>query len=56
MLTVKEIADNYGVTKQAVYLWLSDGLKFEIVKKVGRKAYRQINPDDVKKYLASKAR
>lgn len=56
MKTVKEIADHYKITKQTVYLWIADGLKFEVVKVVGRKPHKLIDPVNVIKYLANKAR
>lgn len=56
MLTVKQIADHYKVTKQAVYLWIADGLQFKVVKKAGRKPFKLIDPEKVKNYLASKVR
>ena len=56
MLTVKQTADFYKITKQAVYLWIADGLQFEVVKIAGRKPYKLIDPEKVKKYLASKVR
>jgi len=56
MLTVKQIADHYKVTKQAVYLWIADGLKTETIKKAGRKPFKLIDPEKVKIYLAGKVR
>lgn len=56
MLKVKEIADLHGVSPQAVYLWIADGLQFKIVKKAGSKPYKTIDPEKVKLYLAIKAR
>ena len=56
MLTVKQTAELHKVTKQAVYLWIADGLQFETVKNAGRKPYKLIDPENVKKYLASKVR
>lgn len=48
--TVAEIAAMFGVSKQAVMLWIKNGLPTEKEKVIGIKTRRVIDPDDVKRY------
>lgn len=50
MLKVREIADKYGVAPLTVYRWLSLGLPYQVVKEIGRKPYKVIDPVDVEKF------
>jgi predicted DNA-binding protein YlxM (UPF0122 family) len=54
MATVDEIAKQFNVTKQAVYLWIKAGLKVEMEKVIGRKTRQTITPDDVVKFHKNK--
>ena len=49
--TTAEIAKQFGVTVQAVGLWIKNGLPYTTERIVGRKARRIISPDDVVKFL-----
>ena len=49
--TSAEIAKMFGVTIQAVGLWVKAGLPYEIERIAGRKARRLIDPKDVKSFL-----
>ncbi len=55
-LTVAEIAIQFKVSKQAVMLWIKNGLPTEKEKVVGIKTRRVIDPDDVKRYQLNRAR
>lgn len=48
--TVAEIAVMFGVSKQAVMLWIKNGLPTEKEKVIGIKTRRVIDPDDVKRF------
>lgn len=50
-MNVQETANARGVTRQAVYGWMKDGLKHEKVKEIGKKEYAVIDPDDVDDFL-----
>ena len=50
MLKVADIANKYGVTRWAVYLWLKNGLPYQVKKEIGRKPYKVIDPADVEKF------
>jgi len=50
-LTVQEIANKYGVTYQAVWLWIKKGLKVSTVREIGKKEYRVIDENDVAEFL-----
>lgn len=54
MKTVAEIATMFSVTKAAVYLWISDGLKHNSEKIIGQKTRIIIDPQDVIEYHKSK--
>jgi hypothetical protein len=49
-LSVKELAEHYGVSRTAVYNWIRAGLPARWVKVIGKNPYRVINPDDVEKF------
>jgi len=49
--TVREIADMYNVTKEGVYYWIRNGLKYETEKVVGIKPRKVIDPKDVDNFL-----
>lgn len=51
MKTAAEIAEIFGVTKQAVGLWVKGGLPYKTIREVGRKAYRVFDPEEVRVYL-----
>jgi len=50
-MTVKEIAELYGVTDMGVRTWIKKGLPYTIEKVIGIKPRKVINPEDVKKFL-----
>lgn len=50
-MTVKEIADLYGVTVTGVRYWIKKGLPYTIEKVIGVKPRMVINPKDVEKFL-----
>lgn len=52
--TVAEIAVMFGVSKQAVMLWIKNGLPTEKEKVIGIKTRQTINPDDVVKFHKNK--
>ena len=54
MKTVAEIAEQFGVTKVAVYNWMKDGLQYKTEKIIGRKPQVIIDPNDVVEYHKSK--
>jgi len=54
MKTVIEIAKMFGVTKIAVYNWISNGLKHSTEKVIGIKTRIVIDPADVIAYHKAK--
>jgi transposase-like protein len=48
---VQEIANEFGVTTMAVYLWIRKGLPYDTKKEIGKKEYKVIDPNDVYKFL-----
>ena len=50
-LTVQETAEARGVTKMAVYHWLSNGLPFTLRREIGKKEHKVIDPNDVDDFL-----
>lgn len=50
-LTVKEIADLYGVTTSGVYYWIGEGLEYQIEKVIGVKPRKVIYPSAVEEFL-----
>ena len=50
-LSTLEVAEMYGVTKQAVGLWVKDGLKYKIEKIPGIKTRRVFDPEEVVAFL-----
>ena len=50
-ITVAQVAERYGVTKQAVYNWLAEGLPCEVERISGRKTRKMILEKDVVKFL-----
>jgi len=50
-MTVKEIAEHFGVTKQTVYNWIKSGLKCGKEKVIGIKPRKIIEIKDVEKFL-----
>jgi hypothetical protein len=53
-LTVKGIAEKYGVTKTAVYAWINAGLPVENQKVVGVKTRKIIDIKDVEAFHKNK--
>ena len=51
MKTVKEIAEEFGVTKMSVYNWLKDGLPHKKERVIGIRKRTIINPEDVVMFL-----
>ena len=56
MLSVNQIAEKYGVTRQAVHGWIRDGLQAQKVKIIGKNVQYMIYDEDVKEYHAKKTR
>lgn len=55
MLSAKEIAQHYGVTRQAVEKWVKDGdIAYQIVRVVGKRRYKVYDLADFENYLKSK--
>lgn len=54
MLTVREVAEKYGVSTMAVRHWLADGLPYKVEKIIGLKPRMIIDPKDVEAYHKSK--
>ena len=54
-LTVREIAERFGVGETAVYNWMKDGLLFTMEKVIGVKPRALIDPEDVHKNHDAKA-
>ena len=51
METVQQIADRFGVTKQAVYRWIRHGLAYKKERVIGRKERKVIDPANVVTFL-----
>ena len=49
--TVKEIANEFGVTNTSVRNWIKSGLKYKTEKVVGVKPRMVIRPSDVRRHL-----
>jgi hypothetical protein len=47
---VAKIAIMWNVSPFAVYEWIKNGLPTETIKEFGKKPYKVIDPEDVKKY------
>lgn len=56
MLTVKEVAQKFGVSQMAVRLWIKDGLPVKYEKVVGIKTRMIIDPENVILYQKRKER
>jgi phage terminase Nu1 subunit (DNA packaging protein) len=50
-LTIIEVAALYGVSKQAVRNWISDGLPCRKKKEIGKKAFIVIDSSIIDSYL-----
>jgi len=53
--TIKECADEYGVTKSAIFSWINDGLNYTTERVIGKKKMFIVDTDEVETYLKSKA-
>lgn len=51
MKTVPEIAEEFGVTKMAVYHWIKGGLAHKKERVIRRRERIIIDPDEVVKFL-----
>lgn len=54
MKTVEETGKMFGVTRNTVYRWIRDGLKYKREKVIGRKTRIVIDPSDVLEYHKKK--
>ncbi len=50
-LTVNEIAEKYGVSKQRVYQWLKQGLKHTRQRTIGKRTAIVVKPEDLAAFL-----
>ena len=54
MLSAKEIAQHYGVTRQAVEKWVKRGnIPYEIIRLVGKRSYKVYDLEDFENYFKS---
>lgn len=54
--TTKEIAEHYGVTRQAIEKWIKRGdIPHEVIKVIGKKPTKVYTLEQFEAYLASKS-
>ena len=52
-MTVSEIAEKYGVSKQAVYLWIEKGLKHSKKRIIGKRTSIVVKAEDLGAFLTN---
>lgn len=53
-MKVLEVAKLHNVSALTVYNWIRKGLKFRVVKQIGKKPYKIITDDNLNEFLGVK--